>query len=122
MKEQGQTDDEIKSFAKFYYQSIARSPNQDDALDEFINNFKHMYPFESRIVPQVVAPESQESSIEDVMEEDKPEEQKLSERQLKHISEVVKIIEKEPKLKEDIKRTMTEELTKGTINPAEFTK
>ena len=65
-----------------------------------------MYPVESNVFPDV-RPEAREPKIEDIMEEDKPEEQKRSERQLKHISEFVKIIEKEPKLKQDIKRTIS---------------
>ena len=44
----------------------------------------------------------------------------LTDSQLKHIADVVKIMEKEPKLKSEIKRTITEELAKGYINPAQF--
>ena len=49
-------------------------------------------------------------------------EPELSPSQLKHISEVMKIMEKEPQLKKDIKRTITEELTKGYINHDQFKK
>ena len=48
------------------------------------------------------------------------EQPKLNESQLKHIKEVVEIMEKEPKLKADIKRTIVEELAKGYINPEQF--
>ena len=48
------------------------------------------------------------------------EEPKLSQSQLKHIKDVVKILEKQPALKTDIRRTIVEELTKGYINPEQF--
>jgi len=48
------------------------------------------------------------------------EEPKLSKSQLKHIKDVVKILEKQPALKTDIRRTIVEELTKGYINPEQF--
>ena len=47
-------------------------------------------------------------------------EPKISQSQLQHIKEVVTILEKHPALKEDIRRTITEELTKGYINPEQF--
>ena len=54
------------------------------------------------------------------VDRDPKEEPKLSPSQLQHIEGVVKILEKDPKLKNDIKRTITEELTKGYINPDQF--
>ena len=47
-------------------------------------------------------------------------EPKISQSQLDHINKVVKILEKHPGLKNDIRRTITEELTKGYINPEQF--
>jgi len=47
-------------------------------------------------------------------------EPKISQSQLQHIKEVIAILEKHPALKEDIRRTITEELTKGYINPEQF--
>ena len=47
-------------------------------------------------------------------------EPKISQSQLDHIKEVVEILKKHPKLKDDIRRTITEELTKGYINPEQF--
>ena len=58
---------------------------------------------------------SLDSHIVDV-ETNKEKEPKISQSQLQHIKEVVKILEKHPNLKEDIRRTITEELTKGYIN------
>ena len=56
----------------------------------------------------------------DILPESQRREPVLSEAQLKHIKDVVDIMEKEPKLKNDINRTITEELTKGYINPEQF--
>jgi len=62
---------------------------------------------------------SLDSHIVDV-ETNKEKEPKISQSQLQHIKEVVKILEKHPALKNDIRRTITEELTKGYINHEQF--
>ena len=54
------------------------------------------------------------------IDQEEAKEPKLSPAQIQHIKDVVKILEKDPKLKSDIKRTITEELTKGYINPEQF--
>ncbi|MEI6188359.1 MAG: hypothetical protein WCP46_07710 [Alphaproteobacteria bacterium] len=56
----------------------------------------------------------------DIIPDSQHQQPVLSESQLKHIKDVVDIMEKEPKLKSDIHRTITEELTKGYINPDQF--
>ena len=48
------------------------------------------------------------------------EEPKISTSKVKHIKDVVKILEKQPALKNDIRRNIVEELTKGYINPDQF--
>ena len=115
--EQNLTGQDIKAFAKHYYKTIASASDQNVALDNFIKSFKTSYPFESHIIPDV-NPEKQEATIEDLL--DKEKEEQLTEPQIKHIKGVIKVLKKEPKLKADIKRTITEELTKGTINPTQF--
>ena len=57
-------------------------------------------------------------SVDDVMKDDQP----LNDTQINHIKGVMKILEKEPKLKSDIKRTITEELAKANMNTNEFDK
>lgn len=115
--EQNLTGPDITAFAKHYYKTIASAPDQNKALDDFIKNFKSSYPFESRIITEV-NPEKQEATIEDLLDHEK--EEQLTEPQIKHIQGVIKVLKKEPELKADIKRTITEELTKGTINPTQF--
>ena len=55
MQEHGQTEAEISNFAKYHYTIIAESPDQNNALDEFISNYQQAFPI-------------QESSVEDIME------------------------------------------------------
>ena len=59
--------------------------------------------------------ESQSSEFKMQVDQEEAKEPKLSQAQMQHIKEVVKILEKNPALKNDIKRTITEELTKGSI-------
>lgn len=66
--------------------------------------------------------EEKEFMSEDNYDPYKNVNQSLTSSQIKHIEEVVKILEKEPKLKSDIKRTITEELTKGYIKPDQYKK
>ena len=47
-------------------------------------------------------------------------EPELTDAQKKHITDIIQMIEKDPKLKADIKRTITEELTKGYINKSQY--
>ena len=68
--------------------------------------------FEDRSIPS--------EARDQIMIDEIIEEPKLSESQLKHIKDVVKILEKQPALKNDIRRTIVEELTKGYINPDQF--
>ena len=61
--------------------------------------------------------------LDDIVEVDggpSTNEPKISQSQLQHFKEVIAILEKHPALKEDIRRTITEELTKGYINPEQF--
>jgi len=48
------------------------------------------------------------------------EEPKLSTSQLKQIMDVIKILEEQPALKNDIRRTIVEELKKGYMKPEQF--
>ena len=63
--------------------------------------------FEDRSIPSEA---TDQMMIDEIIEEPK-----LSESQLTHINDVIKIIEKQPALQNDIRRTTVEELTKGYI-------
>ena len=68
------------------------------------------------------------SSISEITQEEEPlsigaeKEPTLTLNQLSHIKDVIEILNKDPKLKSDIKRTITEELTKGYIKPEQYKK
>ena len=137
------------SFAKHYYTIVVNSDNKEETLDNMVSVFntnRYKKTFDELIPIKVVAGEEEQQQItepeitgpriEDIMDEDEqpqptqqpaktqpqPQTQTLSQSQLKHIEEVVKIMEKDPKLKSDIKRTITEELAKGYLKPDEFIK
>ena len=118
-KEQKLTDKEYKSFAEYYYKAIANSTNPEKTLNQFMKGFKEMYPFESQVIPDIpIDPVHRDDPVDDVIGVVQP----LSEPQTIHIKGVMKMLEKDPKLRADIKRTITEELTKGSINPDQFDK
>ena len=75
---------------------------------------------ENDIIDGIEQSEQSYMSVPTIAEMQVDEEPKLSDGQIKHIEDVVKILENEPKLKNDIKRTIVEELTKGYINPEQF--
>ena len=136
----------IYDFSRYYYKILTNSDRKQETLDTMMELFRRnmadketlkdiipiqVVPYEEQ---ETANPESSEPKIEDIMDEDETQtvEQPpppavyssnvLSPLQLKHIEEVVKIMQKEPKLKADIKRTITEELTKGYIKHDEFKK
>ena len=134
----------IYDFSQYYYKILTNANRKQETLDAMMELFRRnmadketlkdiipiqVVPYEEQ---ETANPESSEPKIEDIMDEDETQTVQqppppavyssnvLSPVQLKHIEEVVKIMQKEPKLKADIKRTITEELTKGYIKPDEF--
>jgi hypothetical protein len=132
MKNKGDTDEEITTFAKYYHDLILNSSDQEKTLEEIIQGHTTDDTFIPLYNPQ------QDQPMEDIVE-DKPEqfdvkkyehenrvnkiiekEPTLTTEQATHIANVFKIIEKDPTLKADIRRTVTEELAKGNINTDQF--
>ena len=99
-------------------------PSSSSTVDAF--TVEEDYPVQKSKLPTLKNPTTAPIIEDDAMILDEPaariSEPILSKSQLKHINDVVKIMEKEPKLKADIKRTITEELTKGYINKDQFKK
>ena len=131
MKNKGDTDEEIKTMAKYYHDLILNSSDQEKTLEEIIQNYNDIY------IPLYTKQEDE--NIDGVMDEDKEEkfdekkfkhetrlekiikkEPTLTTEQADHIAKVFDIIEKDPKLKADIRRTITEEVAKGTMKPDQF--
>ena len=111
-KLRGETDDAITNFGQVNYRVVAFASDKQKALDDIIAKYGH------RVSTPSTHPEAQEPTIDSMVEDEV--EPKLTEPQQKHIKGVIEILKKQPKLKADIKRTITEELTKGSINPAQF--
>ena len=128
MKKKGDTEEEIKTFAKYYHDLILNSSDQEKTLEEIIQNYEDVYiPTYSaeadHTMEDIIEPETfdvkkfeHQNKINKII----TKEPKLTTEQAEHIASVFNIIEKDPKLKSDIRRTITEELAKGTMKPEQF--